>query len=70
MKEGTKENPVYATWNIELNADCPHCKEEYIDLTQIEEFWHHTELEAGDFNKKELITCPKCLKDFYIITQF
>lgn len=58
-----------ATWNIELNCECPHCKE-WVDLLEHADFWdaHHDSLEVAEHGTKRSrdlqVTCPKCNRDF------
>jgi endogenous inhibitor of DNA gyrase (YacG/DUF329 family) len=60
---------VTATWTVELNCDCPHCKQ-HVDLLEYPDFWdaHHGSLELAEHgtarSKAVEVTCPECGKDF------
>jgi hypothetical protein len=74
-KTGPSCAPVTATWNLELNCECPHCKA-YVDLLQYGDFWdaHHGSLEICEHNsersKNVEVTCPECNQDFNINCEY
>ncbi len=63
-----------ADWTLELNCDCPHCKE-YVNLLDFGDFWdQQSGLEACEHGtertKKLEVHCPSCRQDFTVECQY
>lgn len=59
-----------ACWEVQLNTDCPHCKE-YVDLMDYPDFWdQHRSLDIAehdtDRTKGVEVVCPKCGEEFTV----
>jgi phage FluMu protein Com len=63
------ETKNYATWHLELNTECPHCKE-YVDLLDYTDFWDGRKFEPIEHNTRHTenveVHCPKCDEDFIV----
>jgi Zn finger protein HypA/HybF involved in hydrogenase expression len=66
----TENKPhIDASWTVELNCDCPHCKESVDPLTA-PDFWDGTEIELAEHNTERSrnldVYCPECGKEFTV----
>lgn len=54
---------VEASWSIELNCECPECRE-YVDLLSDAEFWDGRNLDIGEHDTPRAdnlpVCCPEC----------
>jgi Zn finger protein HypA/HybF involved in hydrogenase expression len=64
----------YATWDISLRADCPHCDAEYIDLLRDQDFWDGRSFQIGEHGTEESkgvqVDCPECHKEFIVDLEY
>lgn len=64
---------IYAAWTIELNTNCPECKE-YVDLLHHPDFWDGRNLEAGQnrtpYSDNLEVTCPECGHSFHVCCEY
>ena len=64
-----------ATWIVELNADCPNCKE-YVNLLDYLEFWDEKYFQLNiaengtDRSKDVNVVCPECNHDFTVDLEY
>lgn len=62
-----------ASWTLELNCTCPHCKE-YVDLLEAPDFWDGRDLDAIEHGTKRSkgveVTCPECSEDFTVDCEY
>lgn len=60
---------ITATWVIELNCTCPHCKDD-VDLLDDPDFWDGRRLDIGehstDRSSDVRVVCPKCGEAFTV----
>jgi len=72
MSEPTT-TPVYATWSISLDTDCPKCGK-YVDLLQADDFWDGRHLELGEHgterSKAVEVECPECHHEFEVTCEY
>lgn len=65
----TVQADVRADWAIELNCDCPGCKE-YVDLLTYADFWDGLQLDIGehdtDCSRALAVICPQCGHEFEV----
>ena len=59
-----------ANWSIELNCDCPICKE-YVNLLDYPDFWDgNVRFNIGEHNTKYSknveVKCPECGAEFQV----
>ncbi|WP_290925052.1 hypothetical protein [Halodesulfovibrio sp.] len=55
---------ITADWTLELNATCPHCKEE-VDLLEDCDFWEDKPNSFAILHlKNQEVYCPECGKTF------
>lgn len=74
MPDTTKVIPkVTATWTVELNCECPHCKE-WVDVLTTPDFWEGQKLEVAehgtDASKNIEVECPDCSENFLIDCEY
>ena len=65
---------VKATWDIELNCECPSC-EKYVDLCDHCEFWHnHPAVEVCEhgtaLTEDMEVVCPHCGHEFKVDCEY
>lgn len=58
-----------AWWTVELNCDCPSCKE-HVDLLDYSDFWDGRRLDIPEHDTERStaveVTCPECGHDFEV----
>lgn len=62
-----------ATWGVELNAECPNCKEEAVLLDYVV-FWDGRQLDIAEHDTEistdvEVI-CPVCRHEFIVDLEY
>lgn len=64
---------IKATWNIELNCDCPFC-EQHVDLLDYPDFWDGRSIELGENGTDRAanveVICPKCRRELVVDLQY
>ena len=64
---------IFASWNIELNVECPHCKT-YVNLLDADDFWedHSFDLAEHDTDRTKGVEvfCPECKKEFEVSLEY
>lgn len=64
---------VTATWTVELNAECPHCKG-WVDVLETPDFWDGRDMEIAEHgtpNSKNVeVVCPDCSKEFAVDCEY
>lgn len=71
--EAEQQQPVVsrptAWWSVELNCDCPACKE-HVDLLDFPDFWDGRRLDIPEHDTERStavnVTCPECRHDFEV----
>jgi len=62
-----------ATWIIELNADCPNCKE-YVNLLDYVDFWDGRKLDYAEHRTDRStdvdVVCPGCGHEFIVDLEY
>lgn len=62
-----------ATWIVELNTDCPSCKE-YVNLLDYVDFWDGRKLdiaENGTERSRDVeVVCPICFDEFTVDLEY
>lgn len=60
---------VDATWTVELNCECPNCKE-HVNLLDYADFWDGRKLEVPEHgterSKGVEVICPECDHEFEV----
>lgn len=61
---------VAATWDIQLNCDCPKCGN-YVDLLTAPDFWDgRSDFKIGEHDTKRAdnlsVQCPECDHEFIV----
>ena len=62
----SEKEPVEATWFVSIYADCPHCGEWRIDITDGEDFWcdgDGVDLKLAE-EREGTAVCPECSEEF------
>ena len=58
-----------ATWTVELNCECPECKQ-YVDLLDYTDFWDGRRLEIAEHGTDRSndvdVICPECGHEFTV----
>lgn len=58
-----------ATWTVELNCECPGCRED-ANLLDYADFWHARQLDVGESctarSTGMLVVCPSCGHEFTV----
>lgn len=61
---------IVATWHIELNVECPSCKED-VDLLAVSNFWEGKhDIEPGQSVTDLEVCCPECQAEFSVDTTY
>jgi len=64
---------VTATWIIELNCECPKCKE-WVNLLDYPDFWEGQSMKTGESRTKNSIdtevVCPECNHEFKVDCEY
>jgi hypothetical protein len=65
----TEQGKIEATWQIELNCDCPSCKK-YVNLIDTPDFWDGCNLDIGEHDTENSngveVLCPECGYEFTV----
>lgn len=65
-------NPT-ASWTIELNVDCPGCKE-YVNLLDYPDFWDGGNLQVAEHGTPRSdnleVICPECGHEFTVTCEY
>ncbi len=57
---------IKAIWTIELNCECPSCKENINLIDSADFFWTHTLSIETIYNNNLEVVCPKCNHEFTV----
>ena len=61
-----QEQTVEAGWSVELNCECPKCKE-YVNLLDYADFWDGRRyLQIAQPAKDLEVICPECHHEFNV----
>ena len=62
-----------ATWIVELNTDCPNCKE-YVNLLDYVDFWDGRKLKVAEHGTERSenvdVICPECSHVFIVDLEY
>jgi hypothetical protein len=62
-----------ATWTVQLNCDCPGCKE-WVDLLNYPDFFDGRKLDIGDHGTPKTtgmeVVCPECGHEFLVDLEY
>lgn len=65
--------PITATWTVELNCECPNCKE-YVNLLDYPDFWDGRHLDIPEHgterSKGVEVMCPECGHEFTVDCEY
>lgn len=63
------QQKIEAEWTIELNCDCPSCKER-VNLLDYADFWDGRNLDIGNTRQLIEVVCPECDHEFEVETVY
>lgn len=62
-----------ASWTVELNTDCPNCKE-HVNLLDYVDFWDGRRLEIAEHGTERStdveVVCPECGHEFTVDLEY
>lgn len=70
----TQPKPVVcAQWTVELNCECPACKE-YVDVLTAPDFWDGRQLDLAEHGTERSrsvdVACPECGHEFDVCCEY